>query len=39
MEQLPDDQLMCVLERARENGRNEYPVPAVWELALGRYRV
>ncbi|WP_373895059.1 transposase [Virgibacillus sp. CBA3643] len=34
IEYLPDDKLMEILEEERRNGRNDYPVRAVWNTVL-----
>jgi hypothetical protein len=34
LEHMPDEELMRVLERERDRGRNEYPVRAVWNSVL-----
>lgn len=34
IEYLPDDKLMEILERERKNGRNDYPIRAVWNTIL-----
>ena len=34
IEYMPDEELMNKLERARKNGRNDYPVRAVWNSVL-----
>lgn len=31
---LPDEALMCVLEKKRDKGRNDYPIRAVWNSIL-----
>ncbi|MCJ7841135.1 DDE transposase, partial [Lederbergia sp. NSJ-179] len=34
MEYLPDDKLMKILEKERRNGRDDYPIRAVWNTIL-----
>lgn len=34
LDAIPDEDLMCVLERERGNGRDDYPVRAVWNSLL-----
>jgi transposase len=34
LESIPDEELMRVLEKERDRGRNEYPVRAVWNSVL-----
>ena len=34
LENLPDENLMCLLERKRKRGRNDYPVRVVWNSLL-----
>lgn len=34
LEYMPDEKLMDILEKQRENGRNEYPVRAMWNSVL-----
>src|SRR5699024_5087608 len=34
LEYMPDEQLMQTLEMERKNGRNDYPVRAVWNTIL-----
>jgi hypothetical protein len=34
LQSLPDEELMRVLERERDRGRNEYPIRAVWNSVL-----
>src|SRR5690625_7981618 len=31
---LPDEELMTTLEKQRKNGRNDYPVRAIWNTIL-----
>jgi len=34
LEHLPDEELMITLEKQRKNGRNDYPVRAIWNTIL-----
>ena len=34
IEHLPDEELMITLEKQRKNGRNDYPVRAIWNTIL-----
>src|SRR5690625_1196886 len=34
IEHLPDEQLMLTLEKQRKNGRNDYPIRAIWNTIL-----
>lgn len=34
IEHLPDGELMSILERQRKNGRNDYPIRALWNTIL-----
>ena len=34
IEHLPDEELMITLEKQRKNGRNDYPVRAIWNTLL-----
>ena len=34
IEHLPDEKLMITLEKQRKNGRNDYPVCAIWNTIL-----
>jgi len=34
IEYMPDENLMRILEKARNNGRNDYPIRAVWNTIL-----
>lgn len=33
-ESLPDEKLIAILERTRKNGRNDYPIRAIWNSLL-----
>src|SRR5690625_1115910 len=34
LEHLPDEDLMITLEKQRKNGRNDYPIRAIWNTIL-----
>ncbi|HLR74277.1 MAG TPA: transposase, partial [Virgibacillus sp.] len=34
IEYLPDEELMITLEKQRKNGRNDYPIRAIWNTIL-----
>src|SRR5690625_1938188 len=34
IEYLPDEELMIALEKQRKNGRNDYPIRAIWNTIL-----
>src|SRR5690625_3416161 len=34
IEHLPDEELMITLEKQRKNGRNDYPIRAIWNTII-----
>src|SRR5690625_7831539 len=34
IEYLPDEELMITLEKQRKNGRNDYPIRAIWNTII-----
>ena len=36
LESLPDEELMCTLEKARGHGRDDFPIRAMWNMQIAK---